>query len=350
MVHAYYKDFLAGGTASAIADTITAPVERVKLLLQLQNSSQQILKSEQYKGIIDVLQRLPKEQGILSFWRGNSLNVLRGFPIQAFNLSFKDYLHVYFLEGVNRKTDFWRFTAGNLAAGGIAGVLSLSLIYPLDFARTRITVDVGGKRCKKTGRQKPRQFLGILDCWRKTYQVHGIPGLYKGYTLSVLGIGVYRALYYGIYDTLKGSLLDKPEESRWYVRWIMAQSAVATAGLIVYPFDTVRRRMMMQAGRPKEKIWFRNSRECFKKIFLLEGIRSFYRGAGANILRSTGGAMVLVLYDEIKNLIVDWWQMEHFLGMVAYWENIDSRWAEKCRAHLTAAVQPSFVHATLRLI
>lgn len=89
MTDAFLKDFVAGGVAAAISKTAVAPIERVKLLLQVQAVSKQIPKEQQYKGMIDCFVRIPKEQGFLSFWRGNLANVIRYFPTQALNFAFK---------------------------------------------------------------------------------------------------------------------------------------------------------------------------------------------------------------------------------------------------------------------
>ncbi|WP_278924648.1 MC/SLC25 family protein, partial [Pseudophaeobacter profundi] len=86
----FAKDFLAGGISAAVSKTVVAPIERVKLLLQVQAVSKQIAADKQYKGIIDCFVRIPREQGFASFWRGNLANVIRYFPTQALNFAFKD--------------------------------------------------------------------------------------------------------------------------------------------------------------------------------------------------------------------------------------------------------------------
>ena len=88
-------------------------------------------------GIIDAFIRIPKEQGALSYWRGNLANVIRYFPTQALNFAFKDVYKQIFMSGVDKKTQFGRWFLANLASGGAAGATSLCFVYPLDFARTR---------------------------------------------------------------------------------------------------------------------------------------------------------------------------------------------------------------------
>ncbi|PIK55058.1 adenine nucleotide translocase insect2 [Apostichopus japonicus] len=134
--------------------------------------------------------------------------------------------------------------AGNLASGGAAGATSLCFVYPLDFARTRLAADIGKSMAE-------RQFKGLGHC---------LTSIYKS---------------------------DDRDDM---------------LGIISYPFDTVRRRMMMQSGR--KDILYKNTLDCWRKIAKTEGGSAFFKGAFSNVLRGTGGALVLVLYDEIKKFLV----------------------------------------------
>jgi len=288
----FLQDFAAGGIAAAVSKTAVAPIERVKLLLQVQHASKQITKENQYKGITDAFIRIPKEQGVTAYWRGNLANVIRYFPTQALNFAFKDKYKQVFLGGVDKKTQFWRYFAGNLASGGAAGATSLCFVYPLDFARTRLGADIG----KGAGE---REFNGLIDCLKKITKSDGLIGLYRGFNVSVQGIIIYRAAYFGFFDTAKGMLPD-PKTVNFFVSWGIAQVVTTVSGIISYPFDTVRRRMMMQSGRKGGEIMYKNTIDCWRKIGKNEGANAFFKGAFSNVLRGTGGALVLVLYDEIK--------------------------------------------------
>lgn len=292
---AFAKDFLAGGISAAVSKTAVAPIERVKLLLQVQHVSKQITADQRYKGIVDAFVRIPKEQGFGAFWRGNLANVIRYFPTQALNFAFKDKYKQMFLGGVDKHTQFWRYFAGNLASGGAAGATSLCFVYPLDFARTRLAADVG----KGDGQ---REFKGLGNCLSSIYKSDGLSGLYRGFGVSVQGIIIYRASYFGFYDTARGMLPD-PKNTPLVISWAIAQTVTTVAGIISYPFDTVRRRMMMQSGRAKADILYKNTIHCWATIAKTEGGGAFFKGAFSNVLRGTGGAFVLVLYDEIKNVL-----------------------------------------------
>jgi solute carrier family 25 (adenine nucleotide translocator) protein 4/5/6/31 len=288
----FLKDLAAGGIAGGISKTAVAPVERVKLLLQVQASSDQIPPEKRYKGMVDCFRRVPQEQGFLSFWRGNTANIIRYFPTQALNFALKDKYKQFFMSGV-KKDDFWRFFAANLASGGAAGATSLFVVYPLDFARTRLGADVGSGA--------NRQFNGLTDCLVKIMKKDGVRGLYQGFAISVAGIIVYRASFFGGFDTLKALMLTDPKNAPFWQAWAVAQVVTTFAGVLSYPFDTVRRRMMMQSGRGERL--YKNSVDCFVKLAKKEGTKAFFKGGASNILRGTGGALVLALYDEIQKFI-----------------------------------------------
>jgi len=290
----FVKDFAAGGISAAVSKTAVAPIERVKLLLQVQHISKQISPDKQYKGMVDCFVRIPKEQGFASYWRGNMANVIRYFPTQALNFAFKDKYKQVFLGGVDKNTKFWRYFMGNLASGGAAGATSLCFVYPLDFARTRLAAD--------TGKGGQREFKGLGDCLAKIFKSDGMVGLYRGFGVSVQGIIIYRAAYFGFYDTARGMLPDA-KNTPIYISWAIAQSVTTVAGIVSYPFDTVRRRMMMQSGRKATEIIYKNTIHCWATIAKQEGGSAFFKGAFSNVLRGTGGAFVLVLYDEIKKVL-----------------------------------------------
>ncbi|MCO5608528.1 hypothetical protein L7F22_062739 [Adiantum nelumboides] len=285
-------DFLMGGVSAAISKTAAAPIERVKLLIQNQD---EMLKSgrlqEPYKGISECFKRTISEEGFISLWRGNTANVIRYFPTQALNFAFKDYFKKLF----NKKKDrdgYWPWFAGNLASGGAAGASSLLFVYSLDFARTRLANDA--KAAKKGGE---RQFNGLLDVYKKTLKSDGIAGLYRGFTISCVGIIVYRGLYFGMYDSLKPVVLIGSLQDNFLASFLLGWSITTGAGLASYPIDTVRRRMMMTSG---EAVKYSGSIDCFKQVIKKEGVKSLFKGAGANILRAIAGAGVLSGYDRLQ--------------------------------------------------
>ena len=286
----FVKNFLMGGVSAAISKTCVAPIERVKLLLQNQDASSAIKEGGgKYNGIADCFSRVAKEQGIASFWRGNMANVIRYFPTQALNFAFKDF-YKRTLNPYDKKKQPGMFFLGNMASGGAAGASSLMFVYPLDFARTRLAVDVG--------KAADREFNGLLDCLMKIAKSDGPLGLYRGFGISVVGIIFYRAAYFGCFDTGKAFLFGEGQTQNFFAMWAFAQIVTTGAGIFSYPLDTVRRRLMMVSGQ-KEKM-YNGTLDCFAKIAKNEGTAAFFKGAGSNVLRGTGGALVLVLYEKMQ--------------------------------------------------
>ncbi|XP_059657030.1 probable ADP,ATP carrier protein At5g56450 [Cornus florida] len=289
----FHRDLLAGAVMGGVVHTIVAPIERAKLLLQTQDSNIAIVSGphRRFQGMFDCIVRTVKEEGILSLWRGNGSSVLRYYPSVALNFSLKDLYRNILREG-----HFVSGAPANFIAGAAAGCTTLIIIYPLDIAHTRLAADLG--------RNEARQFRGIWHFLSTICKKEGIKGVYRGLPASLQGMIIHRGLYFGGFDTIKEKMSEEsqPELALWK-RWLVAQAVTTSAGLLSYPLDTVRRRMMMQSGL--EQPMYRSTLECWRKIYRTEGVASFYRGALSNVFRSTGAAAILVLYDEVKKFM-DW--------------------------------------------
>jgi len=287
-------DLLIGGSIGAVSKTIMAPVERVKLLMQTQDSNPLVLSGqvEKYKGIGDCFGRVYSEQGMLAFWRGNLVNCLRYAPQQGSALAFNDFLNGVFPVYSNQ-TDFWKGFGVKLFSGGLAGGLANTICYPFDFARTRLASDL------KAGQG---QFKGIGDCILTTVRNQGIRGLYTGWSVTVMGAFVYRAGQLGCFKQIQD--LNPYQKDKGYLGGISSFAAVTVARTIVmpfnYPFDTVRRRMMLQSEKPVAERVYKGSFDCFKQVFRNEGAKGMYKGMVPELFRGVGGSLVIVAYDRIK--------------------------------------------------
>merc|ERR1712038_1674765 len=292
-------DFTLGGVSGAVAKTITAPIERIKLVVQTQDANPKIRSGEvpRYKGMVDCAQRIHAEQGMRRFWDGNFTNCIRYFPTQAFNLAFKDTFKKMFPK-YNPKTEFGKFFGANLVSGGMAAAGGLTIVYPLDYARTRLASDVGSGK---------KSFTGLGDCIKKTAAGPGGPlALYTGFGVSVVGIVGYRGLQLGTIDTITGLNPWKKDKGIMGAvsTFAAAQTAITIGAGATYPFDTVRRRLQMQSEKPVEQHIYKGTMDCFKKIAAEEGMaKGLYKGFLANVVRSVGGALVLVFYDRAKTYL-----------------------------------------------
>merc|ERR1719166_918519 len=216
-----------------------------------------------YKGMGDCYVRHVKELGVTSLWRGNVANCIRYVPTAAFNLAFKDNIKRAFPK-YNKNTDFGKFALSQIGAGAAAGGATNTLVYPLIYVRTVLGADIG----------KVKKFNGMGDCLVKTAREGGILSLYNGIGPSTVGIVVYRGAQFGLQDIVKA-----------FNPW---QQEVSARGLI---------------SKSADQKMYNGMADCFTKILKTEGPKGFFKGAFANILRGTGAAIVLVMYDEIMNFI-----------------------------------------------
>ena len=151
------------------------------------------------------------------------------------------------------------------------------------------------------GKGGERQFNGLLDVYTKTLKSDGIQGLYRGFVISAVGIFVYRGMYFGIYDTLKPILIG--DGGSVVLSFFLGWAVTVTAGLMSYPIDTIRRRMMMTSGGG---VKYKGSIDCGMQILKNEGFMSMMKGAGANILRGVAGAGVLAGFDAFSDAYKKW--------------------------------------------
>jgi len=282
---------LCAGGSGAIAKTSVAPLERVKILLQVQSGSS-VPKDQQYKGLLDALKRIPqREGGWRALYRGNGANVIRLVPEVALRYAVHDQFKLVFGPASGTPTGL----AERLAPGAATGVVRSLLFYPLDLCRTRITADTAAVG-------QPRVHSSIRQVLAKTVAKEGVRGLYRGMLPSMISIVPNLAISLATYDYLKQALpVDKVSRAQaWYpVAKMGAGSAAAiTAQLVSYPLDTLRRRMQMSGA---QGVHYKGMMDCLRKVVATEGVAALYRGMAVSMLRTVPGAAIQFLaYDALK--------------------------------------------------
>jgi solute carrier family 25 (adenine nucleotide translocator) protein 4/5/6/31 len=275
----FIYDFMMGGLSAAIAKTATAPIEKVKLVLQVQNVHPDLIgQGIKYNHLSECMAGLVEKQGVIALWDGNLVNIIRYFPTQLLNFMFKGSYKRMFAPKDPKNASYTRKLIGNVIAGGLAGATTLLFIYPLDVVRMKLAVDIGEKRL----------YNGICDCLWKTVLDGGISALYAGFLPAFAGVFAYRASYFLLYDSLKGVI---QKTSSVTARFLLLQLLVAVSGLITYPLDTLRRREMISTEvRPDSQ----------GILDLPAGQRGYFGGAVVNVLKGVTGALSLVAYDSLR--------------------------------------------------
>ena len=277
------RRFVAGGISGAVAKTVTAPLEAIKLKLQYAEDDDE--------GALDCARRIWEREGWWGFYRGNLANVLRYFPTQAFNFALKNKVKGLFPKYSPKKNP-WKAFAVNVVSGGLTGAASLSLVYPLDTARTQLIICTNDD-----GSPKYANMVEFFRDWNGD-----VRKLYEGYVVSVAGIIPFRVIYFFVNDTLRAILpWIRDEGLKGLVsKFTCAQCAALCAAYASYPFDTVRRRLQVDAQRPLGERRYKGNLDCLKKIYRVEGVRALFRGAGYNAVRTVTSALALVAYGELK--------------------------------------------------
>jgi len=158
-------EIAAAGFMSAVpATAVTAPVERAKVLLQVQGQGG---SEQKYKGVIDVMRHLYKEGGLRSIFRGSGATLARDGPGSAAYFAAYEVTKKALTPAGSSPSDL------NLGviifSGGMAGVAMWALAIPPDVLKSRI-------QSAPTG-----TYSGFMDCARKTIAQDGAAALWKGF-------------------------------------------------------------------------------------------------------------------------------------------------------------------------
>ncbi|XP_063076245.1 mitochondrial adenyl nucleotide antiporter SLC25A24-like [Engraulis encrasicolus] len=276
----WWKQLAAGAIAGAVSRTGTAPLDRIKVFMQVHSSrSNKISLVGGFKGMI-------KEGGVASLWRGNGINVIKIAPETAIKfMAYEQYKKLLSSDDGKVKTQ-QRFMAGSLA-----GATAQTLIYPMEVMKTRLAL-------RKTG-----QYSGMADCAKKILQKEGIKAFYKGYVPNLIGIIPYAGIDLAIYESLKNAWLSryaKDTANPGILVLLGCGTISSTCGqLASYPLALVRTRMQAQAsldGGDKTSM-----SSLVKSIVAKEGFFGLYRGILPNFMKVIPAVSIsYVVYEYTK--------------------------------------------------
>ncbi|ESR50228.1 hypothetical protein CICLE_v10031301mg [Citrus x clementina] len=279
------KYFIAGGIAGAASRTATAPLDRLKVVLQVQTAQARL---------VPTIRKIWKEEGFLGFFRGNGLNVLKVAPESAIKFHAYELLKNAIGDYIGEeKDDIGAF--GRLLAGGMAGAVAQTAIYPLDLVKTRLQTHA----CE--GGKAPN--LGTLT---KDILVHEGPrAFYKGLVPSLLGIIPYAGIDLAAYETLKDlsrTYILTDSEPGPLVQLGCGTISGALGATCVYPLQVIRTRM--QAQRSKSAAAYKGMSDVFWRTLQNEGYRGFYKGIFPNLLKVVPAASITyMVYETMKKTL-----------------------------------------------
>jgi len=273
----------AGATAGVISRTCTAPLDRIKIIFQTQQSSQK------FSGIIQSLQKITMEEGSRGLWRGNFANVIKIIPESGIRfLCYENYKKAL-VGDAEEVTPVEKFIAG-----GMAGITTQACIYPLELVRSRLAVS------------RPDTYKGMKEVIEKTYQSNGIRGFYRGLVPSLIGIMPYAAVDLAVYDVLKTLYASRMQHDPGVLTLLCCGAISSTSGqLVSYPLDLVRRRLQVQGiagyGRLEE---YSGGMDVLRKVYTKEGFFGLYKGMTPNMCKVVPAVSIsYVVYEQMKKVM-----------------------------------------------
>lgn len=276
------KSMAAGSFAGGFAKTCTNPFERVKILCQAGKTPNPISAAK----------LVWSQEGIAGFWRGNAASLLRIVPNRGVLFMCSDFFKDMMRGFPDHNAPLVPLSGLQyVAAGSMSGAVTVICTYPLDLIRGRLTGSIGTQN----------RYTGIIQTFRLTLQEEGFRKLYRGMGTSLFGAFPYEGIRFGVYDSLKSNYLH--EKSPIYMNVFIGAISGLTAATVMYPNDTVRRRMQVQfkskSGETGSIITngidgndkhYKNGWDCYKTLYKKHGLGIFYRGLTANIVRAVPSA------------------------------------------------------------
>ena len=235
------NNMLIGGMAGIISRSCTAPIELYKI--QLQN---QYIKEANIRNVI-------QKEGVRYLWKGNLTNCMRVFPQLAINFAVFEKSKSFF----NTNNEL----LNNFSSGALAGMVSMSSMYPLETIRTRLSLQMNKSHYK-----------GPINALKKM----SFKGLYGGLGISLLGFGPFNALNFMFFYQLK-KFFNKNEINEKLGKFLAGGISGMASLTITYPTDLLRKHYQMtgfNSNVPK----YDGILDGFHTIIKNEGMRGLYRG------------------------------------------------------------------------
>ena len=238
---------IAGGISAAIAKTVFAPLERVRIIRQAadrgRSSSPNLLRS------------IYAQDGIRGLWRGNAVNLSRIVPSYAIRFTVFGNLSDYGTTVPLLSNPF--------VAGSLSGLASSLASYPLEVIRTRLSIS--GSLREAVGKRS----------------------LFAGCSLTVLETMPYAGLSLGTYSYL--SKAYPATDLRVKIMHGFAAGGIST--IICFPLDTLRRNKMV---RPHDTV-----PALCRSLYSEGGVGRYYRGLSVALTKSAPTVALTMIFNDM---------------------------------------------------
>ncbi|KAK3329667.1 mitochondrial carrier domain-containing protein [Apodospora peruviana] len=302
----------AGATAGLISRFVIAPLDVVKIRLQLQTHPLSSSSSSSnptpppgagpiYKGTLPTIRHILRHEGVPGLWKGNVPAELLYICYSAVQFtayrSITQLLHTT-LEPFGHHLPP---SAESFIAGASAGAVATTATYPLDLLRTRFAAQ---------GSNADRIYTSLPRALAQIHHDEGLKGFFRGLGPSLSQIIPFMGIFFAVYETLRPPLADLklPFSSGGAVAGMVA-SVVAKTG--TFPLDLVRKRIQVQ-GPTRQRYVHRNIPEykgttasTVRAIVRAEGFRGLYRGLTVSLVKAApASAVTMWTYERALRFYV----------------------------------------------
>ncbi|KAH7108086.1 mitochondrial carrier [Auriculariales sp. MPI-PUGE-AT-0066] len=334
---------IAGGVAGGVSRTIVSPLERLKIIQQVQPAG-----GKQYAGVWNSLVRIWQEEGWKGYMRGNGINCVRIIPYSAVQFTTYEQLKKVFVSWRGHELD----TPTRLLAGALAGITSVSATYPLDLVRARLSIasaSISFNVPKATAASSPMAAVApvaatiaippssavagtraaamyhtsaaaasaaasttvrpeIPGMWEMTLKVMreegGVRALYRGLVPTALGVAPYVGINFAAYEALRARITPPGKQT---VTRKLACGALAgsISQTLTYPFDVLRRKMQVR-GLNSLGLEYTGAIDALATIVRKEGIQGLYRGLWPNCVLKVAPSIAtsFYTYELVKGWLI----------------------------------------------
>ncbi|KAF2402495.1 solute carrier family 25 member 42 [Trichodelitschia bisporula] len=268
--------FTAGGIAGAVSRTVVSPLERLKILFQVQSAGRDAYKMSVPKALM----KMWREEGMRGFMAGNGTNCIRIVPYSAVQFGSYNFYKRYFENTPGAKLN----AAQRLVCGACAGITSVTFTYPLDIVRTRLSIQSAS--FKELGDRAKEKLPGMWESMVIMYKTEGgITALYRGIVPTIAGVAPYVGLNFMVYESMR-QYFTRPGEKDPVGLGKLAAGAIAgaVAQTCTYPFDVLRRRFQVNTMSGMG-YHYSSVTNAIVSIIKLEGWRGLYKGIVPNLLK-----------------------------------------------------------------
>ncbi|KAJ5176503.1 uncharacterized protein N7482_002380 [Penicillium canariense] len=281
--------FALGSLAGAFGAFMVYPIDLVKTRMQNQRSTRP--GERLYNNSLDCARKVIRNEGFTGLYSGVIPQLIGVAPEKAIKLTVNDLVRSTFTDKDTGKIRY----SHEILAGGTAGACQVVFTNPLEIVKIRLQVQ--GEIAKNVEGAPRRSALWIVKNL-------GLMGLYKGATACLLRDVPFSAIYFPTYAHLKSDLFGETATNKLGVLQLLTAGAIAgmPAAYLTTPCDVIKTRLQVEARKGDTK--YTGLRHCATTVWKEEGMKAFFKGGPARILRSSPQfGFTLAAYEVLQKML-----------------------------------------------